>query len=423
MAIKKRGKGFSLYKRVPKKYEAIEPRNAVWVSLHTDSETEANHKAAPVWAQHIEAWEAKLAGDTSNAEQRFEAARDLAKAHGFRYLNAKQVAKLPTEELLERMQAVSGPDNKPDIIEAAAILGGATKPEIKVSRALELYWDLSREKTLEKSDDQIRRWKNPVIKAVKNFIDVVEDKPISQISGDDMLDFKDWWFDRIDIEGLTPNSANKDLNHLGSVLKTVNKMKRLGLVLPLSDLNFKQGEAAQRPPFSDNWIRDKILTPNALGKLNKEAQCIVLAMINTGARPSELAALTGDQIHLSDNIPYISIEPVGRQLKSKNARRVIPLCGVSLEAMRECPDGFPRYRTSSASLSATVNKYLRGHGLMETPDHTLYGLRHSFEDRMLAANVDERIRRDLMGHALGRERYGKGASLERLQELLQAASL
>lgn len=91
--------------------------------------------------------------------------------------------------------------------------------------------------------------------------------------------------------------------------------------------------------------------------------------------------------------------------------------------MRSCPAGFPRYSDSSASLSATVNKFLRANDLMETPKHTLYGLRHSFEDRMLAANVDERIRRDLMGHALERERYGKGASLEQLHGLLQATAL
>jgi integrase len=40
-----------------------------------------------------------------------------------------------------------------------------------------------------------------------------------------------------------------------------------------------------------------------------------------------------------------------------------------------------------------------------------YSLRHSFEDRLLRADVDERVRRDLLGHALGRERYGEGGGL------------
>ena len=423
MAIKKRGKKLSLYKRVPKRYEAVEPRKIVWLALHTDSQTEAEHKAGPAWEQLVAAWEAKLAGDTSDAEQRFAAARDLAAARGFRYLRADHVAQLPKAELLERIAAIGGTDAEPEMCDAAALLGTAKEPEITVSRALDLYWGLTADKTRGKSDDQLRRWRNPRIKAIKNFLAVVGDKAISEISGDDMLDFRAWWFDKMEAEGLTPNSANKDLIHLGDVLKTVNKMKRLGLVLPLSDLSFKEGEAKQRPPFSDSWIRDKLLAHGALDGLNDEAKAILLTMVNTGARPSELAGLTADQIKLNSNVPHISIEPGERQLKSKNARRVIPLVGVSLEAMRSYPEGFPRYRGTSAGLSATVNKFLRAHGLLETPEHTLYGLRHSFEDRQLAAGVDERVRRDLMGHSLNRERYGKGAAMDHLQSILQATCL
>lgn len=106
-----------------------------------------------------------------------------------------------------------------------------------------------------------------------------------------MLDFRAWLLDKMESEGLTANSGNKDLIHLGDVPKTVNMMKRLCLMLPLSDLSFKQGEARQRPPFSDTWIQEKLLAAGALDGLNPEARAIVLIMINTGARPSELAAL------------------------------------------------------------------------------------------------------------------------------------
>ena len=124
-------------------------------------------------------------------------------------------------------------------------------------------------------------------------------------------------------------------------------------------------------------------------------------------------------IHLDHAVPHISIEAEGRQLKSVHAKRIIPLAGISLAAFRECQSGFPRYR-DNPGLSDTVNKFLRENGLLETPGHTLYSLRHSFEDRMLAAKVGDRIRRDLFGHSLSRERYGKGASLEHLLEVVQA---
>lgn len=66
-----------------------------------------------------------------------------------------------------------------------------------------------------------------------------------------------------------------------------------------------------------------------------------------------------------------------------------------------------------------MNKYLRDNGMLESPKHSMYSLRHAFEDRMLAAGVDDRIRRDIFGHSLDRERYGKGASLQQLHEIIQ----
>lgn len=240
--LRRRGKGVYLYRRVPKRYESVETRRHIWLSLRTDSMSEAKGKAGPAWQQLIAGWEAKLSGDTSDAEKRFASARELAAVRGFRYQPVDTVAKMKIDELLDRVEAVPVRTGHPDMIEAAALLGGVEKPKITVSRALDLYWELAREKTIGKSADQLRKWKNPRIKAVRVFIEVVGDKDIAAITGDDMLDFRAWWLDRIENEGLKPSSANKDLIHLGDVLKTVNKMKRLNLVLPLSDLSFKEGE-------------------------------------------------------------------------------------------------------------------------------------------------------------------------------------
>lgn len=254
---------------------------------------------------------------------------------------------------------------------------------------------------------------------MKNFVDVVGEKALADITGDDMLDFRNWWVERLEGEDLTPNSANKDLIQLGDVLKTVNRMKRLNLALPLSDLSFKEGEAKTRPPFSVKWFKDRLLAPRALDGLNGEARAILLAMINTGCRPSELAALTANMIRLDHKVPHIEIAAEGRQVKSKYAKRTVPLLWVSLESMKDFNDGFRRYRGSSAGLSATVNKFLRENGLLETDAHVLYSLRHSFEGRMLAAGIDDRIRRDLFGHRLTREKYGDGADLDHKARVLQ----
>ncbi|WP_339108375.1 tyrosine-type recombinase/integrase [Thioclava sp. GXIMD4216] len=325
---------------------------------------------------------------------------------------AKEVVDLPIDELRDRFKSIGGfskNPKEPNLQDAQALLGSVPEPSIKVSKALETYWKLCSEKFIGKSDDQIRRAKNPVKKAINNFIDVIGDKPIAEITADDMLDFRAWWADRLQNEQLTPNSANKDLNYVKTVFSTINRMKRLGLDLPLANLAFKENLPEARDPVSPAWIHEKILAPKALDGLNTEARAILLIMINTGCRPSEITALTSNTLHLDAKVPYLSIEAEGRQLKSANAKRTMPLLGVALDAARQFPNGFPRYRKSSAGLSATVNKFMRENGLFETPKQTMYSFRHAFEDRALAAGIDERVRRDFMGHALGRERYGAGA--------------
>jgi len=45
------------------------------------------------------------------------------------------------------------------------------------------------------------------------------------------------------------------------------------------------------------------------------------------------------------------------------------------------------------------------------------------DTRMLAAGIDDRIRRDLLGHRLDRERNGEGASLEHLARLIREIAI
>lgn len=422
MTIMRRQKTLYLRKRVPTRYRSVDDRESVWLSLATDSEEVARQKAPIVWADMIEAWEAKLEGRDAEAEGRIAAAKNLAKRRGFRYMPAAEVARLPLEDLLSRLESVVTAKGTIDVQEAEAALGVADLPKLTVSKALTSYWSLSKAKTIGKSEDQLRRWKNPRMKAIGNFIEVVGDKIITDITTADLFAFRSWWVDKMERDGVTANSANKDFVYLTSTLREVARANDIELRFATRGLALDEGKPAQRPAFSAEWISDKLLRPGALDGLNGEARAILLGMVNTGYRPSEGAALTEDLIRLDANVPHIRIAPVGRQLKSHNAERVIPLCGVSLEAFRAYKAGFPRYADNPA-LSDTVNKFLRENGLLETADHSLYSLRHSFEDRMLAAGVDERIRRDLMGHRLDRERYGKGASLEHLHEVVSRIAL
>ena len=423
MSLIMRGGTWHLRRRVPARFAEVEPRREVWVSLKTDSRQVAARKATAVWEGLIGGWEAQLAGRSDDGAKRLEAAREIAARHGLTYRPTSDVADLPLDELLARVEVLRRRDGSVNADAAPGVLGTVELPSLTVSEALEDYWRLTPDRVRGKSDDQVRRWRNPRKKAVRNFIEVVGDRPVAELTRADFLQFRSWWLERITEHDLTPNSANKDLVHLSDVLRTVNDLKGLELDLPLHKLALKEGDKDERMPFSDAWIRDRLLAPGALSGLNDEARAILLGMINTGYRPSEAAGLTADRIRLDADVPHIVIAPdATRQIKNRTSRREIPLTGVSLEAFRAFPEGFAHYRAKPASLSATVNKYLRAHGLMESDRHVMYSLRHSFEDRMLRGQIDERVRRELMGHALGRQKYGQAGGLAfKAQELARIA--
>lgn len=412
-------------KRVPVRYASVEPRSIVHVSLHTDSRAVATTKASQVWAEMIEAWEAKLEGHENIANDRMAAARNLAQRRGYRYMPATAVAQLPIEALLARVESTVDGAGRFDRREADAALGLASPPLLTVNKVLETFYEVAAEDLKGKNTDQIRRWKNPRIKATKNFIEVIGDKALPDIATEDMYAFRKWWVDRV-LEGETrADTANKDFTHLIGTWKRVARSKGIQLGFSTEGLMLRTDKEKDdvRPPFSRDWIVTKLLAQGALDRLNTDARLIILGMINTGYRPSEGAGLLSDEIRLDTKVPHIQIQKnKNRALKTAHSKRIIPLTGVSLEAFRQARSGFPRYAENSAGLSAVVNKFLRENKLLETEGHSLYSLRHSFEDRMLTAGIDERVRRDMLGHSLNRERYGSGGDLAFLHgEVMKAA--
>ncbi len=132
-----------------------------------------------------------------------------------------------------------------------------------------------------------------------------------------------------------------------------------------------------------------------------------MILADTGARPKEICNLNADDIILDQPIPYILIRSNGKtELKTSYSKRVIPLVGYALDGAKLCPLGFDRYFDKSDNLSATLNKYLKENDLLPTDKHSLYSLRHSFQDRMNEVNMTERIQCELFGHKYKREKYG-----------------
>jgi integrase len=192
---------------------------------------------------------------------------------------------------------------------------------------------------------------------------------------------------------------------------------------PFTGLGFSEEDENTRPSFETKWIINQILMPGALASLNGEARGILLAIVETGARASEICNLPPEAIVLDHDVPHIAIRPRReredpRQIKTSTSIREVPLVGVSLAAFKANPLGFPRYRERGTQLSAVLMKHFRKWKLLPTPAHSIYSLRHAFEDRMKEAHIDDELRRILMGHALERPRYGSGGSLRWRQENL-----
>jgi integrase len=271
--------------------------------------------------------------------------------------------------------------------------------------------------------ERLRIWTNAHKAAADNFLLVLgADKPLDKLARRDATAFQRWWSDRIVDEGLKASSANIQIGHIAAMLETVARAHDIDVAPLFAKLKIKD-DGEKRPAFALEHIH-KILAPNALANLNAEARNMVYVMIETGMRPAEIVGVEPKSIKLDANVPHIELVPnAHRGLKTKKSRRLVPLVGVALEAMRAQRNGFPRYAGKAPSLSATINQHLDAAGLLPTEQHTLYSLRHSFKDRMRAVEAPIELVKEIMGHSNGGPDYGDGYSLEQKAKWLQRIAL
>ncbi|WP_375458840.1 integrase [uncultured Enterovirga sp.] len=363
-------------------------------------------------------WRGLVEGQAAEAKRRYDAARRRARAFGFDYATAVELAERPVVEILDRIERLVQRRAVDDHTAVAAVLGGESPPEIMLSGLFDEYEAASRASIADLSEDQRRKWRNPKKRALANLITVVSDKPLHRITRGDALDFQTWWQDRILSDGVEIGTANKDIGHINRMLRIVDKRHRIGLAPLFGDLRIEGETERSRQAFTAAFVRDRILAAGALDGLNDEARDILLIIAETGLRLSEAANLGRGTIVLNAEIPHARVMPDGRRMKTPQSERDVPLVGVALAAAARHPDGFPRYHDNAATLSATVNKYLTDRSLRPTREHTLYSLRHTFEDRLTAVEAPEKLVAALMGHKFHRPKYGSGPSLKQKAEWL-----
>ncbi len=406
----------------------------IWESLSTDSRSVALGKAERVWAGYISGWEAMLAGHSEDAQVRFRAARDLADMRGFAFLSAATVAERPLQEVLARVEAMRAPDGWPDPVIASGVLGGANEPTLRLSDLVEHAETLSVQDNRFKSAEQMRLWRNPRVRAVRNLIAALGgDRPVVEIGPVEARQHRRWWQSRIADEGQSSQTANKDFHYISGMLaRFYEDIDHADPPRPYMGVSIRDRHAKvqRKDEVPVAYITDRWFAPGAFDGLNDEARDILLIALETGCRQSEIHDLPASAFQLDADVPHLCVRneaahdpDARREIKNRHSERDVPLVGVALAAAQRHPAGFPRYR-NKRSYSAIVNKYLKTHDLV--PEGvTVGGLRHTWESRLKAAGLHTDDRGELMGHSVkalrGREHYGDEMDLERRQAL--AASI
>lgn len=415
--LKCRGGYWNYQRRVPKAFQSLDPRGTIRSALGTTSLEIARARRDALAIADEKLWNALRAGKPT-ALDAYETARTRAVAQGFVYVPANEIAVESTlDEILARLDKINV-GSPIATAEADAALGLVETSAAPISEAFTIYCEKICAVDLKnKSAAQVKNWIKVKRRAVNNFIALCGDLPMNAITRSHARQIYDWWSGRVNptdgTKSLHANSANKDFTNLRTLYERYwayqGDETREN---PFRNLRFKNVVYKDIPPFETDWIQSKILVSGVFDGLNVEARCIVYALIETGCRPSEIANLRPEHIILDHDTPHLQIRPQAkRELKSKSANRDVPLLGVSLKAMRRCPKGFPRYREKSDSLSATLSKAFKTRRLFPTADHRIYSLRHSFEKRMLEAELDYGLRCKLIGHYNNRPDYGDGGSL------------
>lgn len=434
--LTQRGGVFQYKRRVPTALLDVDERAPmVRISLGTSDRGKARAQRDIHEKADDAYWASLTLGDSGEAAKaRYKAAIARAAALGFSYRPAAEIAAAESvETILKRIESVLSEKSPRAAVDAA--LGIVKGADQAMKAALEFMFDaIVPDELAGKSPDQKQRWKNKRRASVATLVEIVGDKRMSELGRDDGQKLREFWMKRVaPAEGLpthTANFANQNVSHLRTFYRSwFDYMGMTERPNPFDGLSFAEPRVKpRRPPFSVAWITGRIMDPGALAGLNGEARGILLAMVETGARPSEVCNLQPEEIRLDHPVPHISVAPRPdpedpREIKTAASIRIIPLVGVSLAVFQAHPKGFPRYHDRGAAWSNLVNKFLRVNKLLETPRHKAYSLRHAFEDRMKDGGLDEELRRILMGHADDRPKYGEGGSLEWRRDQLARIAL
>lgn len=401
---------WTLKRNVPVRYHAVENRRQIWRTLSAANHLKAQKEAEAFWKQCLVSWERKLIATGHIKSQENRLASLQVHNAGFAYLPISKVAILPIEDLLARIEKIAqNSAGELDLCMADALLGLLPEPRL-ISDIFSAYRSYAfKIETISDAPQRIRQRQVGDMRAVNKLIQFFGDVDITSLKLHEVGQMyrEVWMNERIPPSRLS--TLNDRLYRLQRISSAASMVLGFDMPFRFSDAAMKERWRPERPAFSEQWIKDRIIGSGALMRLPEAERLLILGMINTGYRLMEGANLLPAEIVLDHDIPHLNLSGTLHPLKTPAAYRLIPLTGISLEAFRAAPKGFASLRDDPA-LSARLNRFLTKEGLRETGRHTVHSFRHSFAARLAQAGVYEGMIAQLMGHKL-RRGYGRGAPL------------
>ena len=248
------------------------------------------------------------------------------------------------------------------------------------------------------------------------LIECLGNRSIGQYTSRDATILREWLIKK----GL----SNSSLQRVFSGIKAV-----INFVTLEHGLECQNAFAKVYLPSNTDAKKRHAVTPSNMAKIKAEClsldddiRWLVAIIFDSGMRLSEAAGLMLADLCLDEETPYINLKPHShRRLKTASSERKIPLVGLSLWAAKRLKQHsiglycFPRYssseRCNSNSASAAINKWIKTVG---GSNDVIHGLRHSFRDRLRAAEAPTDMIDQLGGWALKSvgQGYGDGYELK-----------
>lgn len=283
-------------------------------------------------------------------------------------------------------------------------------------------------------------------KAFARFEAVVGEKPISEITKNDVVRFVEnleaTRSDKRDRDPLDPATSKKYLSHIKTFFDEAKGKNRVR-TNPAEGVTVTRKASRpeeERSPFTPTELQAILNTPlyrgcKSLSRIHEpgSTKCrdgrfwYGLVMVLAGARNGEIEALSVDDVVQHHGIWHIDVH---KRTKKSASKRLVPIHS-SLIRMGFLDWVAQRRRDASGGNLFEPRKYGRiwNEGVLPTAgvkrdDTVCYSFRHTFEDGLKELVQDETKRR-LMGHAESRMggRYGNGRITRTQAEAIKALDL